>query len=151
MLRLLKELVSSRALCCPAVFTWCGDAAQTPLLHHRRTIENTKVHNEFQCVQNAPFKGSKRHKRGKKERTEPHEPVFPHPQENRIMCSSRDGGWWGGERLFLAARLKGTLDGDGRRHKVKHGERWEITGRMERKCDGENLIFTVIFIGGGKD
>lgn len=55
-----------------------------------------------------------------------------------------------GGRLFLAAKPKRTLDCDGKRQKVKRGTRWEITGRMERKCDGENVIFTVIFIRGEK-
>lgn len=55
-----------------------------------------------------------------------------------------------GGRLFLAAKPKRTLDRDGKRQKVKRGTRWEITGRMERKCDGENVIFTVIFIRGEK-
>lgn len=81
-----------------------------------------------------------------KEKTELHEPVFPHPQENRIMCSSRGGGGWAGGRLFLAAKPKRTLDRGGKGQKVKRGERREITGRMERKCGGENVIFTVSFI-----
>lgn len=55
-----------------------------------------------------------------------------------------------GGRLFLAAKPKRTLDRNGKRRKVKRGERREITGRMERKCDGENGIFTVIFIRGEK-